>query len=293
MLHAVRYVKTSGGLDRMLDTAGGAQWDHFVHGTHEMSARIAAELGERGPGPSSPASSGRGMPWRCRRRTVWWSSTRHHRRRRPSGWTWTSPRAAHRIPAVGAALAARSADQVPTPLTPPRFGGPRDCPVRHCPTRTGVHHLRRQPPAVGAQRPGDRLRRAAQRPGIGCGRGPGILLGFTDPRHFDRLDPAQRREQALGVSPRCSATRPAAPRFHRSALGRRDFRTGRPDRRGAARFVDAIRSAAAHAGRPAALGGHRDRRRVDRLHGRRGAIGTARGRRGGQVARRSSGGTPR
>jgi len=27
--------------------------------------------------------------------------------------------------------------------------------------------------------------------------GPGILLGFTDARHFDRLDPAQRREQAL------------------------------------------------------------------------------------------------
>lgn len=47
MLHAVRYVKTSGGLDRMLDTAGGAQQDHFVHGTHDMSARMAYELGER------------------------------------------------------------------------------------------------------------------------------------------------------------------------------------------------------------------------------------------------------
>ena len=47
MLHAVRYVKTSGGLDRMLDTAGGAQQDHFTRGTHEISARIAAELGNR------------------------------------------------------------------------------------------------------------------------------------------------------------------------------------------------------------------------------------------------------
>ena len=28
--------------------------------------------------------------------------------------------------------------------------------------------------------------------------GPGILLGFTDARTFDRLEPAQRREQALG-----------------------------------------------------------------------------------------------
>jgi monoamine oxidase len=31
-----------------------------------------------------------------------------------------------------------------------------------------------------------------------AGDGPGILLGFTDARHFDRLEPAQRREQALG-----------------------------------------------------------------------------------------------
>jgi monoamine oxidase len=28
--------------------------------------------------------------------------------------------------------------------------------------------------------------------------GPGILLGFTDARHFDRLEPTARREQALG-----------------------------------------------------------------------------------------------
>ena len=47
MLHALRYVKTSGGLDRMLDTVGGAQQDHFTGGTHQMSARIADELGDR------------------------------------------------------------------------------------------------------------------------------------------------------------------------------------------------------------------------------------------------------
>ena len=32
-------------------------------------------------------------------------------------------------------------------------------------------------------------------PGAG---GPGIPLGFTDARRFDRLEPAERREQALG-----------------------------------------------------------------------------------------------
>ena len=47
MLHALRYVKTSGGLDRMLDTVGGAQQDHFTGGSHQMSVRIADELGER------------------------------------------------------------------------------------------------------------------------------------------------------------------------------------------------------------------------------------------------------
>ncbi|WP_293307445.1 flavin monoamine oxidase family protein [Mycolicibacterium sp.] len=47
MLHALRYVKTSGGLDRMLDTAGGAQQDHFPGGSHQISARIAEELGAR------------------------------------------------------------------------------------------------------------------------------------------------------------------------------------------------------------------------------------------------------
>ena len=47
MLHAVRYVKTSGGLDRMLATVGGAQQDHFVEGTHQMSVRMAEELGDR------------------------------------------------------------------------------------------------------------------------------------------------------------------------------------------------------------------------------------------------------
>jgi len=47
LLHALRYVKTSGGLNRMLDTVGGAQQDHFTDGSHEMAARIAAELGDR------------------------------------------------------------------------------------------------------------------------------------------------------------------------------------------------------------------------------------------------------
>ncbi|GAY15250.1 flavin monoamine oxidase family protein [Mycobacterium sp. shizuoka-1] len=47
MLHAVRYVKAAGGLDRMLDVVGGAQQDHFPGGTQQIAQKMAAELGER------------------------------------------------------------------------------------------------------------------------------------------------------------------------------------------------------------------------------------------------------
>jgi monoamine oxidase len=47
MLHAVRYVKASGGIDRMLDVVGGAQQDHFPAGTQQIADKMAAELGER------------------------------------------------------------------------------------------------------------------------------------------------------------------------------------------------------------------------------------------------------
>ena len=47
MLHAVRYIKAAGGMDRMLDTRGGAQQDRFPGGTQQIALRIADELGER------------------------------------------------------------------------------------------------------------------------------------------------------------------------------------------------------------------------------------------------------
>ncbi|WP_432246372.1 flavin monoamine oxidase family protein [Mycolicibacterium sp. ELW1] len=47
MLHAVRYVKAAGGLDRMLDVVGGAQQDHFPGGTQQIAEAMAAELGDR------------------------------------------------------------------------------------------------------------------------------------------------------------------------------------------------------------------------------------------------------
>ncbi len=47
LLHALHYVHGCGGLDRMLDTADGAQQDHFPHGTQQLSVRLAERLGDR------------------------------------------------------------------------------------------------------------------------------------------------------------------------------------------------------------------------------------------------------
>ena len=47
MLHAVRYVKAAGGIDRMLDVVGGAQQDHFPAGTQQIADKMAADLGDR------------------------------------------------------------------------------------------------------------------------------------------------------------------------------------------------------------------------------------------------------
>ena len=46
MLHAVRYVKAAGGLDRMLDVVGGAQQDQFPAGTQQIAKKMADELGD-------------------------------------------------------------------------------------------------------------------------------------------------------------------------------------------------------------------------------------------------------
>ena len=44
MLHALRYVKAAGGLDRMLDVTGGAQQDRFAAGTQQIAVKMAEQL---------------------------------------------------------------------------------------------------------------------------------------------------------------------------------------------------------------------------------------------------------
>ncbi len=47
MLHAARYTRAAGGLDRMLDVENGAQQDRFPGGTQQIADAMAAELGPR------------------------------------------------------------------------------------------------------------------------------------------------------------------------------------------------------------------------------------------------------
>jgi monoamine oxidase len=47
MLHAARYTRAAGGLDRMLDVENGAQQDRFAAGTQQIADAAAAELGDR------------------------------------------------------------------------------------------------------------------------------------------------------------------------------------------------------------------------------------------------------
>ncbi|KAA1248474.1 flavin monoamine oxidase family protein [Mycobacterium simiae] len=47
MLHAARYVRAAGGLDRLLDVENGAQQDRFAGGTQQIAELTAAELGGR------------------------------------------------------------------------------------------------------------------------------------------------------------------------------------------------------------------------------------------------------
>lgn len=46
-LHAALYIKAAGGLDRLLDVSGGAQQDRFLDGTQQIAQRVADELGDR------------------------------------------------------------------------------------------------------------------------------------------------------------------------------------------------------------------------------------------------------
>ena len=189
MLHAVRYVKTSGGLDRMLDVVGGAQQDHFPGGSHEMSVKMAAELGDRirlGAivsriewSDSAVAVSSSAGVVEARRAVIAVAPSQRLDIDIAPALPIEFQQLAQRWP-LGALTKSYAA--YPTP-----FWRAQGLSGQALSDEGPVFITFDVSPPAGR----------SEATGGSHPDGPGILLGFTDARHFDRLDPAQRREAAL------------------------------------------------------------------------------------------------
>jgi monoamine oxidase len=183
LLHAVRYVKAAGGLDRMLDTEGGAQQDRFPGGTQQIARRIAAALGDR-------------VVLNAVVTRVDWHEN--------IGVTVTF--GDQRVDAPFAIIAippAHRAGIVFSPALPGEYDGL----AQRWPqgTLSKVYAAYDKPFWRAEGHSGQAL--SDDGPvfitfdvspgGLGDQAGPGILLGFADARTFDPLSPADRRERAL------------------------------------------------------------------------------------------------
>lgn len=179
MLHAVRYVKSAGGLNRMLDVEGGAQQNRFLAGTQQIAARMAAELGDR-------------VVLEAPVRVI--TRTDEHRLTITSdGGTFTADTVVVAVPPEQ-----RGAIEF-APELPSQYG--------QLSRRWPQGHLSKAYAAY--QRPFWRAEgfsgEALSDEGpvfitFDCSPGddgPGILLGFTDARTFDPLPPDRRRDVAL------------------------------------------------------------------------------------------------
>ena len=179
MLHAARYVKAAGGIGRMLDVEGGAQQDRFPGGTQQIALRLADELGARV-----------------------WPNARVRRIERHADGTIT-------VGSDGGDVTARAV----VVAIPPAHRGAID----FSPALPAEYEKLAQHWPQGNL---SKAYAAYETPfwrANGCSgealsdegpvfitfdvspdeKGPGILLGFTDPRTFDPLPPAERRERAL------------------------------------------------------------------------------------------------
>jgi monoamine oxidase len=179
MLHAARYIKAAGGLDRMLDVAGGAQQDRFPDGTQQIALKMAEALGDR-----------------VRRNAVVARIERH------SDGTITVSTKDGDVTAKAVVVAIPPAHRAAidfSPALPPEYGKLSE----HWPQgNLSKAYAAYETPFWRAN---------------GCSgealsdegpvfitfdvspdeKGPGVLLGFTDARTFDPLPPEQRRERAI------------------------------------------------------------------------------------------------
>ncbi|MDX1883951.1 flavin monoamine oxidase family protein [Mycolicibacterium sp. 120270] len=179
MLHAVRYVKAAGGIGRMLDVENGAQQDRFPGGTQQIALRMADELGER-----------------VRLR----AAVRRIERNADGVFTVSADGGDVTARAVVVAIPPEHRAAIDfSPALPAEY----DKLAQHWPQgRLSKAYAAYETPywrANGCS--GEALSDEGPvfitfdvSPGDD---GPGILLGFTDPRSFDSLPPAERRERAL------------------------------------------------------------------------------------------------
>lgn len=178
MLHAVRYVKAAGGLDRMLDVEGGAQQDRFPGGSQQIAERMAQQLGPR---------------------VVLGAAVRRVERL-GGGLHVTSDAGTVTTKAVVVAIPPEHRAAITfLPNLPAEYGKL----AQHWPQgKLSKAYAAYETPFWRAKGlSGEALSDEGPvfitfdvSPGDD---GPGILLGFTDARTFDLMPPAQRREQAL------------------------------------------------------------------------------------------------
>ena len=179
MLHAVRYVKAAGGIGRMLDVEGGAQQDRLPGGTQQIAIRLAEELGDR----------------------VRLNAIVRRIERNADGTVTVSADGGNvtaRAVIVAIPPEHRAAIDF-SPALPPEY----EKLAQHWPqgNLSKAYAAYETPYWRANGYSGEAL--SDEGPvfitfdvspvGDGCG----ILLGFTDPRTFDSLPPAERRERAL------------------------------------------------------------------------------------------------
>ena len=250
----------------MLDVEGGAQQDRFPGGTQQIALRMAEELGPR----ASVLERDRAQHRTTRRRhaALVGPTAATSRQGRHRGDPARTPRAAIAFDPALPAEYEKLAQHWPQGNLSKAYAA-YDTPFWRADGCSGEALSDEGPVFITFDvSPSD----------DGAGHSAGL-------HRCADIRPAVRRASAASARWPASPTlfgdaAAASDRLRRPLLGHRGIRAGRPDRRGAAGLVDDVRAVAAQAGRRHLLGGHRNRRPVDRLPRRRRAIGQARRRRG-------------
>jgi monoamine oxidase len=187
MLHAVHYIKAAGGIGPMLDVQGGAQQDRFPAGTQQIALRMADALGDRVRLESAVVRIEHG----------------------PDGVTVRTADAALSARAVVVAIAPEHRAGIT--FEPGLPDGHAEL-VAHWPQgHLSKAYAAYETPFWRADgHSGEALSDDGPvfitfdvSPGDSNSQdGPGVLLGFTDSRTFDRLEPDARRARTL----QCFAT---------------------------------------------------------------------------------------